>query len=269
MKKIYDIKRGHYVVLNEDDSNAQTTADSQQANAAAEAAEKQRQLSADVQDKISKLDTEKSNYMKMYQTKKQSIESEYTNNITTQNDMLAVANQSVASAVDSASKSKAQSEVIAIRKRIADIELKKAQDMAKNDLEYAQNLYKTENAKLQVLTNANASTVAERWNMLPEKYRRVLNESNIHLAKIYMKTLIQNDEDHIIKDMREFSRVFRESGLVYGKDKTDYYVICIDQDDFNKLYATLQGVGYSRDEIFAVVMPQLLDRSTMLDAGSK
>jgi hypothetical protein len=103
---------------------------------------------------------------------------------------MATANAAVASAVDSAEKAKATSQVLDIRKKIAEIELKKAQDIQKTELEYAQNLYKIEIAKIQVLADANASTVAEKWDRIPEKYRNVLNESNIHLAKIYLKTLI-------------------------------------------------------------------------------
>ena len=268
MKKIYDIKSGHYVyAVNEDESSEQSNNDSQAADKAAEAAEKQHELNAQTQEKISKLDTEKSLYVKKYQQTKSSIESQYGTSISTQQGLMATANAAVASAVDSAEKAKATSQVLDIRKKIAEIELKKAQDIQKTELEYAQNLYKIEIAKIQILADANASTVAEKWDRIPEKYRNVLNESNIHLAKIYLKTLVNNDdEDSIMKDMRDVIRVFKDSQLVYGKDKTGHYVICIDQDDFNKLYATLQNAGYMRDDIFAVVMPQVLDRSSMIDS---
>ena len=43
--------------------------------------------------------------------------------------------------------------------------------------------------------------------VLPEKYRN-LNESNIHTAKIYMRDLIGNDDNHIIKGMVDFKRAF-------------------------------------------------------------
>lgn len=64
--------------------------------------------------------------------------------------------------------------------------------------------------------------------------------------------------------MNGFKRVFKDSDMVYGKDKTGYYVLCVDTDDFNKLYNTMEEAGYLRDEIFSTVMPQVLDRSGML-----
>jgi uncharacterized protein YlbG (UPF0298 family) len=47
--------------------------------------------------------------------------------------------------------------------------------------------------------------------------------------------------------MNGFKRVFKDSDMVYGKDKTGYYVLCVDTDDFNKLYNTMEEAGYLRD----------------------
>lgn len=100
--------------------------------------------------------------------------------------------------------------------------------------------------------------------VLPEKYRN-LNESNIHTAKIYMRDLIGNDDEHIIKGMVDFKRAFGKSNLLYGKDKEGYFVVCIDQEDFDKMYNTLEETGYVRDTIIDNIMPQLFDRKEMVN----
>ena len=100
--------------------------------------------------------------------------------------------------------------------------------------------------------------------VLPEKYRN-LNESNIHTAKIYMRDLIGNDDNHIIKGMVDFKRAFGKSNLLYGKDKEGYFVVCIDQEDFDKMYNTLEETGYVRDTIIDNIMPQLFDRKEMVN----
>jgi hypothetical protein len=103
---------------------------------------------------------------------------------------------------------------------------------------------------------------SEFTDRLPEKYKW-LNESNIHTAKLYMKGLVGSDES-IIKGMADFKRVFNKANLLYGKDKNDYYVIAIDQEDFDKTFDALQEVGYLRDEIIDHIMPQVLDRKEMI-----
>ena len=80
---------------------------------------------------------------------------------------------------------------------------------------------------------------------------------------------VEYDDDHIIKDMRDFKRVMSEHPeVVYGKDKNGYFVICIDQDDFNNLYSIMTEVGYSKDDVFANIMPQILDRSGMISTAN-
>lgn len=143
------------------------------------------------------------------------------------------------------------SNVLNIQKKIIDL-----------DFKYAQDINRIENNRLQILRR-----MANESYELPAKYRH-LNESNIHQAKIYVNKLVQNDEYHLMKGMSDFKKVFSDSELVYGKDKNGYYVLCIDQDDFNKMYDTLQEEGYLRDEIISTIMPQILDRSSII-SGDK
>ena len=140
------------------------------------------------------------------------------------------------------------------------MDLKFVKDVQRIEVEHAQNIYNIENQRLNVLQKmANESLLG-----FPPKYAKVLNESNIQSAKIYLNELIGDREENIMENMHDFKHVFCESGMVYGKDRNGYYVLCIDKEDFNKLYEVLQNIGYMKDEIFSVVMPQILDRRGMI-----
>lgn len=116
-----------------------------------------------------------------------------------------------------------------------------------------------EDKKIALLTKL--SQLKENYYKIPEKYKG-LNESNIHTAKIYMKNLI--DQDHILKGMVDFKRVFKDTNLLYGKDREGYFIVALDSDDFNQATEALEEVGYLRDEILDTIMPQVLDRHTMI-----
>lgn len=270
MRKIFDIKRGHYV-LTEDDSSSVTT-DTTQQSSSENTDNKQQQTqqkallnkSVESSPDIQKVNAAVEAENKSYSDKKAHAQTTYTTQKTAAEDAINTALASAGKQYAETSFDSVQTNpsVIAAKKNMLDIDLKYAEEMAKIEVEHAKNIHKIETGRLQIISNMNN----ENLNRLPLKYRRFLNESNIHQAKIYMGSLIQNDDEHIIKDMNDFKKVFRDSSLVYGKDKNGYYTLCIDQEDFDKLYSTLQEVGYMRDDIFAVVMPQVLDRSSMIDS---
>ena len=133
-------------------------------------------------------------------------------------------------------------------------------NISKKEKEKAEKKNHFEENILQLQLKVNESM----QRVLPEKYRN-LNESNIHTAKIYMRDLIGNDDEHIIKGMVDFKRAFGKSNLLYGKDKEGYFVVCIDQEDFDKMYNTLEETGYVRDTIIDNIMPQLFDRKEMVN----
>lgn len=133
-------------------------------------------------------------------------------------------------------------------------------NISKKEKEKADKKNQFEENILQLQLKVNESM----RRVLPEKYRN-LNESNIHTAKIYMRDLIGNDDNHIIKGMVDFKRAFGKSNLLYGKDKEGYFVVCIDQEDFDKMYNTLEETGYIRDTIIDNIMPQLFDRKEMVN----
>lgn len=115
-------------------------------------------------------------------------------------------------------------DVLGIRKQIIQAELKHAEDVSRIEVEHARNIARIENARLDTLQKMANEGVAR----LPEKYRGVLNESNISQAKIYVNNLVGQEDRHLIGGMVDFNHAFAESGLVYGRDKNGYYVICID-----------------------------------------
>lgn len=132
-------------------------------------------------------------------------------------------------------------------------------DIAKKEKEKSDKKFQHISNIIQLQQKINESFV----RVLPEKYR-YLNESNIHTAKIYMRDLIANDDEHILKGMADFKRAFGKTELLYGKDKEGYFIVCVDQDDFNKMYDTLEETGYMRDVIIDNIMPQLFDRKDMI-----
>lgn len=89
---------------------------------------------------------------------------------------------------------------------------------------------------------------------MPLKYHG-LNESNVQNAKVYVNSLIDNDEQERIKGLVDFKKVFRDSELIYGKDDSGYFAVCVDQEDFNKLSNTLEEAGWLKEEILAQILP--------------
>jgi type II secretory pathway pseudopilin PulG len=271
-KKLYEynINTGHYHRLYEDDDNVTTDVDTAN-NASKENTETSSDngtnQSVESNPDIQKINNDLATENKNYESTKQSINSNYNTQKQAQKDLLnaamtAAGNTAGTGEYDNVETNK---DVISIKKKIIDLDLKYAQDINRIELAHATEVNKIENNRLSVLTNMTN----EGYDRLPKKYRNVINESNIHQAKIYMKDLVVNDDYHIMKDMNDFKRVFKDSQIVYGKDSTGYFVICIDKEDFKKIYKTLESAGFSRDEILANIMPQILDRTQFVDCDEE
>jgi len=43
-----------------------------------------------------------------------------------------------------------------------------------------------------------------------------------------MGNLIKPEEDAPLKGMADFKRAFKDTDLLYGKDKNGYFVVCVD-----------------------------------------
>ena len=243
----FDLKSGHYIILNE----AEDTQAAIQQNANNNNASEVKPLPA--------LNTEEV----VAETNKMQVElKKCDDELAKLNDTKVQLENAIAKATEQFNaaeldrKDSFRQQVIDGNKKLLTVLL----NISKKEKEKADKKNQFEENILQLQLKVNESM----RRVLPEKYRN-LNESNIHTAKIYMRDLIGNDDNHIIKGMVDFKRAFGKSNLLYGKDKEGYFVVCIDQEDFDKMYNTLEETGYVRDTIIDNIMPQLFDRKEMVN----
>lgn len=180
----------------------------------------------------------------------------YNNDIKKYNDII---NQLTAKHGDAVTKYQQDETGTVDPKQISDIQKQILQ--AKKDL--SDTVFKQETAKhdFEVKILTLQSKLLESQYNIPGKYA-YLNESNIHTAKVYINSLVS--EELPIKGMVDVKHTFKLSQLFYGKDKDGYFVLCIDQEDFDRMYKALTAVGYTRDEIIDAIMPQVFDRRGLL-----
>lgn len=264
MRKVYDIQLGHYVpVFEADDVNPENGQPDAGQDTAPSGNDENK--SVEQNPEISRVNAELGAENKKYTQQKQQIVNMYNANKQAASDALASARdaasrQDVQTAYD---KVQTNRDVLAARKKILDLDMKYAEDINRIELDHAKKVNAIENARLQILQKMNN----EKFATLPSKYS-FLNESNVGQAKIYMNTLISEDDDSPIRGMVDFKRAFQDTDIVYGKDRNGFYMLCIDRDDFNKIMAALQGAGYMKDELLGTLMPQILNRTAMISAES-
>ena len=251
-KYVYNKKTGHFIKkLNEDDSNVSTDTQQQQNN-------NSNTTSSTTDDKDTSTNNasfksvESDETIQSLNAKIQDNENKFQQDLNTQQKLLDAAKVAASKKTPTGPYDPVatDADVLNIMKKINDITKQHAIDIA--------NFQDQKLAQLQKLSQTN-----ESYYKIPEKYKW-LNESNIHTAKIYMGDLIAPDDDHILKGMADFKRAFKDTDLLYGKDKNGYFVICVDQEDFNTLYDTLEENSYLRDQIIDTVIPQLFDRHEMI-----
>ncbi len=251
-KYVYNKKTGHFIKkLNEDDSNVSTDTQQQQNN-------NSNTTSSTTDDKDTSTNNtsfksvESDETIQSLNTKIQDNENKFQQDLNTQQKLLDAAKVAASKKTPTGPYDPVatDADVLNIMKKINDITKQHAIDIA--------NFQDQKLAQLQKLSQTN-----ESYYKIPEKYKW-LNESNIHTAKIYMGDLIAPDDDHILKGMADFKRAFKDTDLLYGKDKNGYFVVCVDQEDFNTLYDTLEENSYLRDQIIDTVIPQLFDRHEMI-----
>ena len=249
----YDMNIGHYVLLLEGEApqtdGTQEQGQNQQQNQEQnkEQAKPQVQpINLDSADVI-KMRQEKENVLKRLQDE---VEKKNNNAIQCQQ---AVANLQAGKNTEQAQLNAAQKTLIQAQKEISDAKF----ELAKKSNEYDNKIY-------QLQTQLVESIQAAR-DTLPEKYQN-LNESNVQNAKVYISKIFENDFQQRIKGMVDFKKAFANSNLLYGKDKDGYFVVCLDQEDLNKLTSTLIEIGYDKDEIYGVVLSQMFDRSDLVKA---
>lgn len=251
-KYVYNKKTGHFIKkLNEDDSNVSTDTQQQQNN-------NSNTTSSTTDDKDTSTNNtsfksvESDETIQSINAKIQDNENKFQQDLNTQQKLLDAAKVTASKKTPTGPYDPVatDADVLNIMKKINDITKQHAIDIA--------NFQDQKLAQLQKLSQTN-----ESYYKIPEKYKW-LNESNIHTAKIYMGDLIAPDDSHILKGMADFKRAFKDTDLLYGKDKNGYFVVCVDQEDFNTLYDTLEENSYLRDQIIDTVIPQLFDRHEMI-----
>lgn len=248
MKYKFDINSGHYITLNEDDNNVtvQTNNNTEQQNNSVQGIPSLN--TPDVTTLQQKMETT----LKTFDTDIQ--------NLKDQEVQLETILSTAVSQFNNATPEQKQN----IRKSIVDtnnkiLDVKTKISNKQKDKAVTQNQFELQVLQLQQKVNENLLPTIK----LPQKYKS-LNESNIQNAKIYLNNLVGNEDIYIIKGMADFKRSLYKSELLYGKDKEGYFVICIDNEDFNKLYKAMGLVGYTRDRIIDAILPQVLDRGNMI-----
>lgn len=249
-KYVYNKKTGHFIKkLNEDDSNVSTDTQQQQNNNSNTTSSTTDNKDTSTNNTSFK-SVESDETIQSLNVKIQDNENKFQQDLNTQQKLLDAAKVAASKKTPTGPYDPVatDADVLNIMKKINDITKQHAIDIA--------NFQDQKLAQLQKLSQTN-----ESYYKIPEKYKW-LNESNIHTAKIYMGDLI--DDDHILKGMSDFKRAFKDTDLLYGKDRNGYFLIAVDKEDFDKVYDTLEEVGYLRDEIIDTVMPQLFDRHEMI-----
>ena len=249
-KYVYNKKTGHFIKkLNEDDSNVSTDTQQQQNN-------NSNTTSSTTDDKDTSTNNtsfksvESDETIQSLNAKIQDNENKFQQDLNTQQKLLDAAKVAASKKTPTGPYDPVatDADVLNIMKKINDITKQHAIDIA--------NFQDQKLAQLQKLSQTN-----ESYYKIPEKYKW-LNESNIHTAKIYMGDLI--DDDHILKGMVDFKRAFKDTDLLYGKDRNGYFLIAVDKEDLDKVYDTLEELGYLRDEIIDTFIPQVLDRTKFI-----
>lgn len=243
-KFVYDLNSRKLIKkkLNEEDNNVTTDNQQDQNQTQDQEVNTQTTQSVDSNPDYQKVEIEKQNR-----------EKKFNQDLQTQEKMLQVAKVNASKKPQNGPYDPAMTDpdVITIAKKINDIKK-----------QYAIDLYNIETKRLNLLLSFSKTN--ERWYNLPDKYKD-LNESNINTAKVYVNSLVGNDDNRkILKNMYDFKRVFKKTDLLYGKDHNGYFIVAIDSEDLNKLSDALEEEGYLRDTILDTVMPQILDRTAMI-----
>ena len=248
----YDMNIGHYVLLLEGeapqtDGTQEQNQDQEQNKEHQETQKPQVQpINLDSEDVV-KMRQEKENVIKQLQ---ETITKKTNNAIQCQQ---VVANIQNSENSDQTQLNAAQKTLIQAFKEVSDAKF----ELAKKSNEYDNKIFQLQTKLVESIQMAR--------DTLPEKYQG-LNESNVQNAKVYITKIFENDFQQRIKGMVDFKKAFANSNLLYGKDKDGYFVVCLDQEDLNKLTSTLIEIGYDKDEIYGVVLSQMFDRSDLVKA---
>lgn len=248
----YDMNIGHYVLLLEGEAPQADGTQEQNQNQ-----QQQQQNTEQQKPQVQPINLDSEDVIKMRQAKENAlkqlqdtIEKKTNNAIQCQQS---VANLQAKEDVKQEELNAAQKTLIQAQKEVADAKF----ELAKKTNEFDNKIFQLQAQLVESIQIAR--------DTIPQKYQG-LNESNVQNAKVYITKIFENDFQQRIKGMVDFKKAFANSNLLYGKDKDGYFVVCLDQEDLNKLTSTLIEIGYDKDEIYGVVLSQMFDRSDLVKA---
>lgn len=240
----YDFDKGHYIV--EDDNLAQSDKQQQQDN----------QKNSEQNNEIKSFKSVESDETIMNLTKtlndKKSV---YDREMAALNTQLAAAKNQVASKVND--EQSGGYDPVATNPDILSLENK----ILTKKTEY--NTFEANIMRQILARKKQLSAIKEAKDLnMPDKLVYLINESAVSKCKIYITDLI--GEGMPIFNKYSMNRCFKNTNLIYGKDRNKYFVVLVDEDDVNELYDALISVGYEKEDIQTVILSQLLNRRHMV-----
>ena len=253
MKRIFDINTGHYKVINEGEQ-PQDVQQTDQEN-------KTENTTANPEKQNSFKSTEADETILNLQKQRQTLVNDYNQRIKVQNDNLLQVKKQIAQNPNNFSNfvydpTEVANDILSIENAINNLEKELAD--------------KTANIDSQIIQRKKAlasEVIAESLNagLIPNKYHKyVLNESKLNQAKVYLDDIIFNENyDQIIYSLTDFKKLFSKSNLLYGKDKQGYFVVCADTEDYKIISSILRAIGYDKQDIETVLLPQVFEKIKM------
>jgi hypothetical protein len=261
----YDIESGHYILLNEDDNSMSSNAQ-EQPQAADQQSNQQVQKSAGDDEnaqatsaKSIDSDTILINLNKMLNDKKVM----YDREMLQLNNQLTLAKQDISNKMHAGDQTVASYEFDPLQVHDSILSLQ-------NKIFTKEQEFNNFNTTIQKQILARKKALAAKKKSASEAKRigvtnKVINlitESSVSKCKIYIDALC--GEDMPIFNKHSLNRCFKNTNLVYGKDKRKYFVVIVDEDDVNEMYQALLDFGYDFEDIQSVILSGLMNRSHMI-----
>ncbi len=261
----YDIESGHYILLNEDDNSMSSNAQ-EQPQAADQQSNQQVQKSAGDDEnaqatsaKSIDSDTILINLNKMLNDKKVM----YDREMLQLNNQLTLAKQDISNKMHAGDQTVASYEFDPLQVHDSILSLQNKIFTKEQEFNnFNTTIQKQILARKKALAAKKKSASEAKRIGVPNKVINLITESSVSKCKIYIDALC--GEDMPIFNKHSLNRCFRNTNLVYGKDKRKYFVVIVDEDDVNEMYQALLDFGYDFEDIQSVILSGLMNRSHMI-----
>lgn len=257
MRKAFDLKKGRYVLLKEEDiSNAQNNSQNNNQTSSQNTNKDNSNNNANAQTNGKFMSAENDEVILGLKKKIEDSDKDYeikTNQL--KNALLAEKNKINQNIASDPNISSMKYDPSSVSGNILKIET----EMQRIEKMHFDTTYDLKNQILQRKNQLSALKEAYTYK-IPFKY---IYESSLTKSKIYL------DRNFIglnlpIQNAHDFKRIFKNSNLIYGKDKGGYYICCLDQDDIDEAISLLEAAGYDKEELLEWIIPALCDRRQLL-----